>query len=327
MCKVYIFGYLSLILKDSAGTSIDKSDFYRTSIPAKIYGFKRTWGSIRSNASEDFKRYVLFPSGKLVDKFCWATLVSDNEKSFVNGVCIEVNEDELINLDTRETGYKRIDVSTLVTPYEHFSLKENKIYTYISESTSNQDIDNVYIDADYINLGIRGAYQMDRLSPGFFDDYISSTKTPDAIIAPLKQVFWSEDGRKLYLLSPDSTVVLIHKFSNYQFKINTPKDYDSHTNQPITKEFACFDERFPCKDSGDLYYLARNCHSKDGIKVLASLNNFMIKVLLLKNTNIPTSFKHEMISKTDWIPYIVGMDLGYFSQNSTDEWSKRLCLT
>lgn len=325
MNKVYIFGYLSLILKESAGTSIDESDFHLSSVPAKLYGYSRTWGSIRSNEDEDFKRYVIFPEAKLVENFCWATIVSSHKNNFVNGVCIEVDECELTHLDIRETGYTRCDVTEQVHAYEGFSLESYKIYTYIAPNSSHTAIDQVYIDSDYMNLGLRGAHNMDRIVPGFLNDYLSSTSTPDALVRPLRQVFWGDDGRNLYLLAPDSTVVLIHQFMNYRFsKLNLMSE-DSHYTQKITEELSCFDLRSGCSDCNDLYYTALTCSEVESINVLSKLNNFMINIQLLRNKKVPEKIKLKIVSQGDWITQLVAQDLGYNQVNFTDSWSKRLC--
>jgi hypothetical protein len=327
---IYIFGYLSLIQQESASTSVDAADYAQTTIPVKVSGYTRSWGAVRENENADFKRYVKFPSGDLVDRFCWATLI-ENADGFVNGVCIEVDASELRNLDYRETGYDRVEITQSVTAYNGFRLKNYSVYTYIAKNyCENIDLSSTFIDSNYINLGISGAADLDKKVNGFLSDYINSTSIPMASICSLRQVFWGETGSNLYLLDPDSSNFLIHSFTTRVFKKTESLPIDSFFDQSVTDKYKHIDDRTSlCPNAEpvnheDIYYRSKNSCLKEALSLVLNIDDFILKICLLKNPNIEKEIKIKLINNGNWIVKMVALDLG-FEVVCDDEWFFRLC--
>lgn len=217
---VYIFGYSSLLLKVSVAGTIGGNESGLDAIPAKLKGFKRVWNSIRYAKDMNTKRYVYTSDWSVVEKFTWSNL-AHHETSFVNGVCYRVNQTELQEIDYRETGYERVEITYAIDPYWNFQLEPNlPCFTYIDTATQDIQLEEpgVFISKDYVNMGIEGARKIGRSVDNFFGDFIATTSIPSCQIEDIKQIFFSDDGIHMWLLNePDSSLILIHKFNIPQF--------------------------------------------------------------------------------------------------------------
>ena len=317
MGDIYIFGYLSLISKDSASTAVKLEK--DAIIPSKLKGFRRNWTSIRKNETELFKRYIRYPSGDLVDYFAWATLLPCRQSEFVNGVCIKVESHELKNLDDREVGYKRYDVTNSITFYNKtFQLKkEDVIYTYIApESDINPS--KSYIDCDYINLGLEGAKEINQFVSHFLIDYQASTPLPVATLAELRQVFWSSCGKRLYLLGKDSSITLLHEFKNYAYTARE-NIRDRHFDIMPDTKLAGFDLRSQHHHSNSLFYRLTKKQQNQVLEEFSELDDFLVKISLLRNPFCSEEVIKKIISTNNWVVNLIALDMGY-KIDSDDSW-------
>jgi hypothetical protein len=206
---VYIFGYQSILAVGSLATSIADCDGQL--VPARLKGYIRAWTAVRSFETNETKRYVRAKDWHIAERVAFATLTQSPRKT-VNGVCRRIPSDRLASLDFREQGYTRIEVSQNIEPYEGYELDRSiRCYVY-TDPTS--DTRSAMVSRSYYDMGRLGAAHLSKVVPDFLADYLSSTKQPTLLVDDLVFVFFSGDGRHLWLLEEsDSSLVLLHRFA------------------------------------------------------------------------------------------------------------------
>ena len=217
--NVHIFGYQSILAPGSLATSIHIDPHDHQFTPARLNGYVRSWNAVRNFQANTAKRYVHTDDWRVAGRVAFATLI-ESESDFVNGMCWRVSTDLLPDLDFREQGYKRIEVSQKVTPYPGFELSQSvPCYTYVDPLP---DVVKAAVSQSYYDMGQKGAAIIDKQIPNFLSDYLSSTPPPPILSSDLAFTFFSSDGYHLWLLEEsDSSLVLLHKFSLPQIEPST----------------------------------------------------------------------------------------------------------
>jgi len=246
------------------------------------------WTAYRIPTSASHKHYIHLDTLDSVRCFAWATL--EPRAGFVNGICFEIDNDDLRNIDNREVGYTRTDVTHEVTPYGSFNIKPGEpVYAYISETHDPETLypDTIpYISADYVNMAFLGALFVNTFTEGFYADFVSTTDALEAAVRDIRQLFWSNDGTRLYLLDEkDSTVILVHDFGHNVFPAHSKTDIHSHRN--ATKSLSAMDLRSVTLDKSSLYYKCMCCRA-DEIESFLSSKDPWVAVYLVKNANMTT---------------------------------------
>lgn len=314
--KIYIFGYLSLLSKESMFGTLDNKEVI--TIPLKLQGFTRTWNSERISTKETFKKYVLMDGLSPVDRFCWATL-EPKEDGWVNGLVLQVDKVGLDNMDSREVGYKRVDVSDKVVSYEGFGDMDGcKVYTYIAKnSLSNK---KSYIDINYVNMGYLGAKEIDKYCVGFLRDYISTTSTCCSEISNLYQIFMSYDGRAIYMLNTkDSSVIKIHEFKNIIYKAR--QDSDPYEYQTICGPWSCRDIRNIENGVGGIHSSAYSSVDKQLLSELEKKNDQWLDMCLLRNKSLNYTELSQVLKRLNWVGQLIAYDLGYIKGDGCEYWA------
>lgn len=298
----YVFSYLSLL---DEGSKIFATD--SNLVPVKLDGYIRTWRTERSGKNEDFKRYIDLDDFKMVDIFCWSTLKKEKSR-FVNGLISPVSDAELSDLDIREVGYNRLEVTTQVSCYNGFNLNPDyKIWVYIAPEVISLDL--AYIDTPYVNAGLIGSSEINKIVPGFLNDYISSTQLCTAIIKDIHQVFIGNDGTGVYILNrKDKSVILLHAFKNIVYTPRSNKDI--HKEWPVCSELGHYDIRVINQKKSDLYNPLISDNQID-IYEYRDRKCPWINIMLLRNPNVSKSTKTDIVVAMDnWISDLIGMDEG-----------------
>jgi len=127
MSGVWVFGYGSLVSPDSFGQTLGRRpemgvDFFE----AEISGYERRWnyGSMR------FIGRALDQDGTIREWVIVALGVTKAADQTVNGAIGWVSNDELVDLDLRESNYDRIDVTELATVTGGVEIAD-RIVTYV----------------------------------------------------------------------------------------------------------------------------------------------------------------------------------------------------
>jgi len=216
---VYVFGYQSMIAAGSLSTSVGAGQDDRQLTPARLKGYVRCWNAVRSFATNESKRYVHTTDWRVAERVAFATLMP-SRRATVNGVCWRIPGRLLPDLDFREQGYARVDVSTDVSAYDGHELDRSiRCYTYIDPAP---DPGPTMVSRSYYDMGRFGALEIGKQVSGFFDDYMSSTEPPAILTDELAFVFFSGDGHHLWLLEEaDSSLALLHRFARAQFAPST----------------------------------------------------------------------------------------------------------
>jgi hypothetical protein len=322
---VYIFGYLSLLSASSVAGSLksSKDSFELNTTPVILDGYIRTWRSERDSADEIFKQYVTLENLEAIDRFSWATLRKDNQ-GWVNGLLFETSILQLKIMDAREVGYKRVEITGKVRAYDGFDFnKSNQIYTYIANEVFGEKLS--YIDLNYINMGLAGAKEIDRVASGFFEDYIGSTEQCTSIVEKLYQIYMSYDGKILYMLNTkDSSVIQIHHFNNIRYIVRDVAD--AYANQDICEAWSDFDIRNAVSGQAGLYSEALLVVLDTDIKRLFDIGNQWIDLMLLRNENVPHELKICIIKRGSWVCDLIGLDLGIIEREQVRIWGNGFVL-
>ncbi len=170
----FIFGYGSLVESNSRTRTSPNS---KLAYPVEVKGLQRGW-------------WARVPVSGLSTTFLGCAL-SDSDS--VNGVIFTVNESDLIKLDDREKGYKRILLNnTNINDYCNILNKEDKVWVYINcdfEQTDflerNTPDRNFPIVQSYIDICINGFLELLEKYP-----FLKNEKYVEKFINETK--FWNE---------------------------------------------------------------------------------------------------------------------------------------
>jgi hypothetical protein len=218
-----------------------------------------------------------------------------------------------------------VDITAKISAYSGFILDDLVVYTYIAPEV-NCAPSETYIDMAYVNMGILGAEKINKSTPGFLKDYVSSTEVCTSTVKELYLIFWSYDGKKLYLLNTsDSSVILLHSFSNYVYLIR--KGNDPYGNQVITHDKQDLDYRNATSGKPNKYGEAINSDDKNILKNLISKRDYWTDLFLIRNKNINFEEKLKIVKRGNWLTQIIALDVfkddKYF-EPSSDCWINNL---
>src|SRR5579862_5573659 len=178
--NVYIFGYQSILASGSLATSVAVSDGQL--IPARLEGYVRSWSAARSFVTNETKRYIYANDWRIAERVSFATLTHSRHKT-VNGVCRRIPSDRLADLDFREQGYARVEVSQSISPYYGYELDRSiRCYAYIDPTPDTRP---AIVSRSYYDMGRLGAAHLSKLVPEFLTDYLSSTEPPALLVDDL----------------------------------------------------------------------------------------------------------------------------------------------
>jgi hypothetical protein len=208
---VYIFGYQSILATGSLATSIFTGCSEHQLVPARLQGYIRCWNAVRDFVTNATKRYVHAKDWRIAEHVAFANL-KPHHGTVVNGVCRRIPSDGLVDLDFREQGYVRLEVSEKISPYDGYKLDRSiPCFAYVDPLP---DTRAVMVSQSYYDMGRVGAASISRFVPEFLNDYLASTELPTIIANDLVFVFFSGDGHHLWLLEEsDSSLVLLHRFT------------------------------------------------------------------------------------------------------------------
>jgi hypothetical protein len=327
MAKVYIFGYLSLLngtsFNNTAGNKDSKKSEALPSVCAKLSGWRRDWSAVQHGKTNFFKIYADPSRLEIFEDFCWANIYQ-KKGGFVNGLLKEVEFNSLSNLDVREVGYERINVTNEISLYDDGLNEDDVVYTYIHKpEVENNKL--AFIDLNYINMGTIGAKCIDEsYQPGFFKDFIESTDACDAVISDMIQFFISYDGEKLYLLdSKDSSVCLIHIFVNHLYE--KKGDIDPYFELPISEKWNCRDIRNVKSGSSKTLSIALTEKDEDRLFDLIEMDEIWVDMMLIRNPNLNEKMRNIVIHRGIWLVKFIAFDLG-FIEDSGFFWQEKLAL-
>lgn len=158
----YLFGYGSLINLSSLQNALRRSVNIQDVATGYLLGYERVWG-----AAED----VIYK-----DRGDEKSLFFDVRKrngAYVNGILVGVTDEEFANLDKRERGYKRIDVSANIV--SSMLRQDSKVYTYVCRTAGGTD-DVSCIPYKYWELVCEGAR---KFGDRFLEELIETTEPID----------------------------------------------------------------------------------------------------------------------------------------------------
>lgn len=239
----YIFGYLSILSSGSLSVNLRHAGAEPELIPARLHGWRRDWSAVRRFDEHPTKRYVRLPDWTPVQQAAFANIRADHSAK-VCGVLRPVATDQLPGLDFREAGYRRVCVTDQIHPYPGFGLRPGaSCEAYVDESVTGEAAP---VSQAYYDMGTRGAKRLNEQVPGFEDDFLQNTPVPDGLCADMRFLFFSRDGRHLWLLQErDSSLILLLRFKQAQFETDLPADaVPPEWHRPISMDGKLQDWRF-----------------------------------------------------------------------------------
>ncbi len=107
----------------------------------------------------------------------------------INGVLYLITDNELMKLDKREYGYRRVDVSDKI---EEFSFAGGKVYIYegLPEFAERAAPDGAYVLVQEFFDSVTGA--CDSLGRGFREEFDKTTKPTSYPVVPIKDLIQGE---------------------------------------------------------------------------------------------------------------------------------------
>ena len=295
--KFYVFGYGSLLSTASTASTTGDHSHHQTYIPARLYGYSRSWDAVRHSNQMSEKKYLRLDNWDITDKFCWCNIKRSADNDFLNGICYEIDEKDFIKLDYRETGYTRIDISKHISPYLGHSLETDAVvYTYIdTHPLSFAELPD--ISMDYVNMITSGAWSINKSVDGFFSDYIASTHTPTANVNNIKQVYFDGSGFNLYMLDErDSSSVLLHSFHHSQLTS------EPIPNRPSIQPVQYDKYKFLSKIAQDLEAAKSPNTSSVELNNLSQHDNWLVKLVSCDNPNMPKSIVDQLkLDPDNWV--------------------------
>jgi hypothetical protein len=241
---IYIFGYQSILSKKSLAATLGPHALNGEYVPVWLDGYQRNWDAVREFQSHASKRYVAATDWCVAKRVAFCNLQAVAGAA-VNGICQRVPAAQLEELDFREQGYTRVDVTDRIRAYPGHSLKPGvACHTYIDLQPSANVAPT---SLRYYEMGLHGARDLDVVTPGFLPDYISSTTKPHALLADPVFVFFSQDGLHLWLLNEqDSSLTLLLRFARSQIA-SAPRDMPiaqvAELSRPTSEALAWLDLR------------------------------------------------------------------------------------
>jgi len=204
-----------MLAEGSLAASIGAREAAGDALPARLHGYARSWDAARDFCDNPRKRYVHVADWRPAGRVAFANL-RPAAGSTVNGVCRRVPRAHLDELDFREQGYRRVEVTGMLTPYPPHVLDAGlPCLAYVDPAP---DPLPAPVSRAYFDMGRLGAEAIDRRVPGFAADYLASTPEPHLLADDLAFVFLSGDARHLWLLNePDSSLVMLLRFDRPQF--------------------------------------------------------------------------------------------------------------
>lgn len=319
MSNLYVFGYLSLLSADSVKSTLGVGQMANSMTPIKVRGYRRTWTSERDATSDGYKKYVTLNDLEAVDRYCWAT-IEESEKSKVNGLLSPVTLEGLQNMDSREVGYERVDVTDLLEFYPGYEIDGKiQVFAYIAPNTLTKETS--FIDINYVNMGLEGAQMVDQSCKGFYDDYINSTDDCASEMKEIYMVFMSYDGKSMYLLNRLNTeFVKIHAFKNLAYKRRQKSD--PYESQGVCRILFTKDIRnIVAGDAGE-NSIAYYSTGRSQLEGFVNKEDKWLDLVLLRNKNLPDDLLQVLLSRVNWIGKLIAFDLGYVSRDDCEYWAE-----
>ncbi len=137
---MYLFGFGSLINLASAQKSFKRVLSQDDLIPVKIKGYERVWNALESIQFEEEKVNGVFLN------------IQKNENSILNGVVIEISQEELEILKLREKNYSCITIKSSDVINKTFDSDLIAFMTTNEEKLAKIGDVNTYIPNKYIDV-------------------------------------------------------------------------------------------------------------------------------------------------------------------------------
>jgi hypothetical protein len=181
MAKQHVFGYGSLTRFGSAA---------RQASPriCRLRDHRRSWNVAMDNSVDvpGYKHYLSDDGGSRPDVFVTFLNVVATRGTAVNGVLLQVEDEQLAALDRRERNYERIDVGELLD-----APVAGRVWCYVGSAAARDRFElglargTAIVDQRYRD-GVREGFAL--LGGEALDEFDASTDAPRCGVAPLRRI-------------------------------------------------------------------------------------------------------------------------------------------
>lgn len=163
-----------------------------------LRGYERVWTCVRpwndppatAAGAKKFDAYILRGTERVPILGAAELNLYPRKKGRINGVLYLITNEELLGIDKREFGYRRVDVTDKI---EEFLFKGGKVYVYegLAErgGGSSSEKGTYILIKEFVDL-VTGA--CDAIGKNFRDEFDKTTKPCPYEVVPLKKVIWEK---------------------------------------------------------------------------------------------------------------------------------------
>jgi hypothetical protein len=163
-----------------------------------LRGYERVWACVRpfndpqaiAAGARKIDAYFLRDTERVPIIGAAELNIYPKKKGWINGILYLITNDELLSLDKRERGYRRVDVTDRI---EEFRFRGGKVYVYEgfprSPVASSADKGTYILIKEFLDL-VTGA--CDLRGKDFRDEFDKSTKPCALPVLSYKNIVWEE---------------------------------------------------------------------------------------------------------------------------------------
>jgi hypothetical protein len=163
-----------------------------------LRGYERVWTCVRpfndpqaiAAGAKKIDAYFLRDTERIPIVGAAELNIYPKKKSWINGILYLITNDELLSLDKRERGYRRVDVTERI---EEFRFRGGKVYVYEgppgSPAASSADKGTIILIKEFFDL-VTGA--CDSRGKDFRDEFDKSTRPCAFPVLSYKNIVWEK---------------------------------------------------------------------------------------------------------------------------------------
>jgi hypothetical protein len=153
--------------------------------PIHLTGYKRAWECLRP-----YEAFLLRGNERAPISGCVELNIHPKTRGRINAILYLISNAEMMSLDKREWGYRRVDVTDKI---EEFQFRGGKVYVYegLPERTdgSSTEKGTYILIKEFVDM-VAGA--CDAIGKGFRDEFDKSTRPCTYQVVSYKEMVWEK---------------------------------------------------------------------------------------------------------------------------------------
>jgi hypothetical protein len=158
--------------------------------PVHLMGYERTWTCVRPWVANKIDAYILRDTERVPIIGAAELNIYPKKRGRINCILYRVTDEELAKFDTRERGYRRVDVTDRI---EEFDFRGGKVYVYeglpAPPDGSLPDKGTYILIKEFLD-NVTGAF--DAIGKDFRDEFDRSTRPCAYPVVPYDKIIWEK---------------------------------------------------------------------------------------------------------------------------------------